>query len=130
MIEINDIYINTNGDTLVIDAATDDIDTIISHIYIDTHDTYLSTGPSEDRVYEHDVTVDDAKDDCNSTTEDEKVRKLKISIPQESICASLKTNLFIVYLEDGDEQVVLGTALWMLFCISGADMSSPKVLYF
>lgn len=113
MILINDIYINTNGDKLVIDAATDDLDTIISHIYIDTQDTYLTTGPSDDRVYEHEVTKVDAKDDCNSLTEDENVRKMRIEIPQEDICASLRSNFFIVYIEDGDGNIVIGTALWM-----------------
>ena len=113
MIQINDTYISVNGDRLIIDAETDDLETIISHIYIDTQDSYLTTGPSDDRVYDHEVVIDDAKDECNSTTDDDKVRKLRIEIPQENICASLRNNFFIIYLEDGNEEIVLSTAMWM-----------------
>lgn len=132
MIQINNITINKNAEKLIIDAQI--ISSLayencyLKKIYIDTQDSYLSSGPSEDTVYEHDITFEDAKDEYNSTIEidqEEKVRKLYIEIPQEAICASLRNNFFIVYIEAAGEadttKVVccdlnplkIGCVLWM-----------------
>lgn len=114
MIQINDISIDLKAENLVIDAEIPLGDEgFINHIYIDTQNSYLSTGPSEDLVYEQDITIEDAKDECNSVDENENVRKIRIKIPQESICASLKSNLFIVYLEDNEEKITVGITMWM-----------------
>lgn len=113
MIQINQIYIDLTAENLIIDAEIPLGDEgFMSHVYIDTQDSYLTTGPSDDTVYEQDITIEDAKDECNSFI-DGNIRKMRIEIPQEAICASLKSNLFIVYLEDNEGKTVIGTAIWM-----------------
>jgi len=133
MIQINNININKTGDKMRIEAEiigdSAFVNRYIDKIYIDTHDSYLSTGPSEDTVYEHTVTIEDAADEQNATAlidNVERVRKLKIDIPQESIDASLQTNMFVVYLEAGGTnadtppadcceniELVAGCVIWM-----------------
>lgn len=64
MIQINDIVITPNGENLIIDAEIipdeDFKECYFKKIYIDTQDSYLSTGPSDDTVYEREIIpVDD-----------------------------------------------------------------------
>ena len=111
MIEIRNININPQGDKLVIDAniVSNTIfdNCYIKKVYIDTQNTYTVSGPSENTVYEKDITTDDAdKFLPNSTiTIDEKeyVRNLHLVISEEEICANLQSDFFIIYIQsDGD----------------------------
>jgi hypothetical protein len=121
MVQINDISVDLTAQHLIIEAKVDEEGYWLTKVYVDTQDTYLSTGPSGDLVYEHEVVVEDATDDCNSTfvpegSEIAVVRKMRLVVPQEAICASLKSNMFIVYIEanNGDiESYVIGTAMWL-----------------
>lgn len=122
MVSINDISVTLDGNRLVIDAEVDEEGFWLKKVYIDTQDTYLSSGPSGDVVYEHDVTIEDATDECNSTffpdgSDVAVVRKMRLDIPQEEICASLRDNFFIVYIEAGfegdNDSLVIGTAMWL-----------------
>lgn len=133
MIQINQIIIDKKGEKLRIDAEiigdSAFVNRYIKKIYLDTQDSFLTSGPSEDLVYEHEVTVADAADELNATqTIDsvERVKKLHIEIPQEEITASLQHNMFIVYLEAGgvnaetppadcceNIEIVVGAVIWM-----------------
>ena len=63
MVQINDISVDLTAQHLVIDAQVDEEGYWLTKVYVDTQDTYLSTGPSGDLVYEHEVVVEDATDD-------------------------------------------------------------------
>lgn len=133
MIQINNITINKEGNKLRINAEIKGdsafFNRYIKKIYLDTQDSFLTSGPSEDLVYEHDITTYDAADEQNAivtiNTVD-RVRKLDIEIPQEEIDAALPHNMFIVYLEAGGEntdqppadcceniEIVVGAVIWM-----------------
>ena len=115
MIQINDIHITNDAFNLIIDAQVIGDSESINHIYIDTQDSFLTTGPSEDVVYEQDITEENVSDECNAVKiidEHTFIRKIRLSIPQEAICASLKNNFFIVYLEDDEGKLTTTTVFW------------------
>lgn len=132
MIHIKHLNINPRGDKLIIDAGivVDSLfkDCYIKKIFIDTQDTYTIAGPSERTVYELDITEYDASMEPNSKFELDdcvRVRDIHVVIPQEEICASLKSDFLIVYIQaDGNfdksqisrcesSQIVVGCVYWM-----------------
>lgn len=107
MIQFNDIKINTQADTLSIDVEIIPDEAFskcyLKKIYIDTQDSYLTSGPSEDVVYTKEIDKGDIDYNIPGSyveiDDDKKVRKLKIDIPQIEIKANLASNFFIVYVE-------------------------------
>lgn len=127
MIQINDIKINPQADTLTIDAEIKPNEAFgncyIKKIYIDTQDSYLTSGPSEDLVYEKEISDEDIVSTVVINGEP-KARKVVVEIPQINIEANLSSNFFIVYIEaEGtispnascceSDFMVVGCVFWM-----------------
>lgn len=92
MVFINELRITPDGKKMIIDAAIENLvyykDVEIAAIIIDSQDTYISSGPSNQSIFHHSYEADT----------NEKVKHIKLCLTSKDIGVSLDNNMFFVYI--------------------------------
>lgn len=90
MIQIDELKITPSGDCFKLNCYVEGLDyyedIYLKSIIIDTQDTFLTSGPSENYIYKKDFKAED------------KIKKAELSLTKEELCTDLDNNIFFVYI--------------------------------